>query len=219
MTRKILIGIEAVLFIIALSACKNNETPTAPKTPANASITTPVPDTTANASFTTPAPNITENTSFTTFIPFSATSEITPKETTAPQWSDVAYHCELGSIYFRLPNGWNYSVQKYNPQTPEEGYSISFYPEDVKEGEIIISWQNQFGVCGTELKPEEDITLNHMHARKGTFVNHSMWNFIYFTEEYEKYVILANNTENWQENDKKQVMEILDTLVFDAKES
>lgn len=125
-------------------------------------------------------------------------------------WKTVHYECVLGGLSLKLPKDWNYSISKYNKK--EKTFGIEFWPKDDKKGKINLSYWDMFAVCGTELKQKKIKLDNGMKAWQGTYDNHSYWDFIHFTDEYEHYVVMTECEDEWWQKYKDQVTKILNTI-------
>lgn len=136
-------------------------------------------------------------------------TEINDTETTVTQGGPY------GEISISLPDGWSYEACPIDSDNLMYGkYGIHFYPEGVSEGYIALTYYEWFGVCGTGLKQEE-VTIAGNSAYMGTYDNHDYWDFISFRGENEGVVALTYHVSDWWSDYGDQVLDILDTLVFD----
>ena len=120
-----------------------------------------------------------------------------------------------GEITISLPEGWSYEAYPVDSDDLMYGkYGIHFYPEGVNEGYIVLTYYEGFGVCGTGLK-EDEITIAGNTSYIGTYDNHDYWDFISFRGKNEGIVALTYCVEEWWNDYGNQVLDILDTLVFD----
>lgn len=123
---------------------------------------------------------------------------------------NASYINELIGISLQLPEGWDYT----NNSEPENGAELSMDIYPVGEtGKISIGYHELFGVCGTGLNSVE-AEYNGMKALKGFYDNNNHWAFICFESPYDKYVILSEGTEEWQQKYYDEVEQILNTLEF-----
>jgi hypothetical protein len=65
---------------------------------------------------------------------------------------------------------------------------------------------------------EKEATLAQKPVRIGYYDGRSMWDFVCFQEEYDGIVALASENEDWDKQDQKEAMEILDSVVFCTEE-
>lgn len=129
--------------------------------------------------------------------------------------NDVVQGGPYGELSLSIPDGWNYETYPVDSGESIMGmYGIRFYPEDVSNGYIELTYTDSFGVCGTGLA-EEKTTVAGQSANIGTYDNHIYWDFISFREAYKGIVALTYFVDDWWEIYSAQVMDILDTLSFD----
>lgn len=123
-----------------------------------------------------------------------------------------------GKIILFLPEGWKFETCPVDDDNLICGmYGIHFYPADVEEGYIELSYNDAFGVCGTGLESEiADIAGRQVSI--GTYDEHKYWDFISFQEDYEGIVAYTHLVDGWRPEDLDSVMEILNTLFFDSSE-
>ena len=129
--------------------------------------------------------------------------------------TDVSQGGPYGEISISLPDGWSYELCPIDSDNLVNGmYGIYFYPDDVTNGYVEISYIDSFGVCGTGLE-EESATIAGQPANIGTYDNHEYWDFIDFDGEYVGMVAYTYNVDDWWSEYSGQVLDILDTLLFD----
>lgn len=130
-------------------------------------------------------------------------------------YTDVSQGGPYGQISISLPDGWSYELCPIDSDSLVNGmYGIHFYPNDVTNGYIEVSYIDSFGVCGTGLE-EESATIAGMSANIGTYDNHEYWDFIAFDGDYVGMVAYTYNVDDWWSEYSGQVIDILDTLMFD----
>lgn len=135
-----------------------------------------------------------------------------------PESTTVVQGGPYGKLTLCLPDGWSYETCPMDNEKLLNGlYGIRFYPEGVTDGAIELAYIDFFGVCGTGLS-EEPVTVAKTPAHIGTYDNHAYWDFIAFEEDYAGIVALTYNVESWWEEYSEQVMNILDTLSYDASD-
>lgn len=138
--------------------------------------------------------------------------ENTDKTDTAEAIQDGPY----GQIRISLPDGWSHRLCPVDSGQLITGlYGIQFYPSDMSEGYIEVNYSDRFGVCGTGLC-SESTTLAGKTVSVGTYDNNPYWNFITFDGDYEGIVALTNCVDDWPDDCRRQVMDILDTISFDT---
>ncbi|MBR5201839.1 MAG: hypothetical protein IKW45_01100 [Clostridia bacterium] len=113
-----------------------------------------------------------------------------------------------------IPNGWEYAT--YDTMEHKElsdlayTFFIEFWPENHKDGSIMFVYDENFGVCGTELECTEILLGGHI-GNMGIYNNESMWSFITFDHDF---VILNVGANKWWNEYKTEAMEILNTLEY-----
>ncbi len=121
-----------------------------------------------------------------------------------------------GKLSLSLPDGWCYETCPTDSEKLLNGlYGIHFYPEGVADSFIELVYIDSFGVCGTGLF-EDTATIAGNPACIGTYDHHDYWDFISFQDDYSGIVALTYNVESWWTSYEKQVMNILNTLTYDA---
>ena len=129
--------------------------------------------------------------------------------------TDVVQGGPYGEISISLPDGWSYEACPIDSDSLMSGlYGIHIYPENVDNGYIEIAYINSFGVCGTGLA-EESVTVAGEPANIGTYDNNKYWDFIAFDGAYKGMVALTYSVDEWWSEYSNQVLDILDTLLFD----
>ena len=128
--------------------------------------------------------------------------------------TDVLQGGPYGEISISLPDGWGYELCPIDSDNLINGmYGIHFYPNDVTDGYIEISYIDSFGVCGTGLE-EENAMIAGEPANIGIYDNHEYWDFIAFDGEYTGMVAYTYHVDDWWSKYSGQVLDILDTLLF-----
>ena len=112
------------------------------------------------------------------------------------------------NIELTIPHDWNYETE-HGDNANE--YCISFWPADQDEGKIKVWCYTAFGVCGTGLE-EKEITVGAYKARKGTYDNKKVWDFISFTDMPGSYVAINEGADKWWDRYGDEAMQILGTV-------
>ena len=112
------------------------------------------------------------------------------------------------NIELTIPHDWNYETE-HGDNANE--YCISFWPADQAEGKIKVWCYTAFGVCGTGLE-EKEITVGAYKARKGTYDNKKVWDFISFTDMPGSYVAINEGADKWWNRYGDEAMQILGTV-------
>lgn len=119
-----------------------------------------------------------------------------------------------GEISISLPEGWGYEVHPADSNDSEYVlYGIHFYPENVTDGYVDISYSEAFGVCGTGLV-EQYMTVAGNDVHIGTYGNNKYWAYISFSGEYKGLYATTHSVEAWWDEYGDQVLNILDTVSF-----
>ena len=117
--------------------------------------------------------------------------------TTSGQWKTVT----AGAITVTIPPDWDWEEQKDNLILSHG------------ENRLTIGYDPGFAVCGTGLD-QQTVTIASMEARVGTYDGKSMWDFIVFPGDW---VALNESGENWPEEEKSEIISILESLTIDKE--
>ena len=118
-------------------------------------------------------------------------------------------HGYYANILLTIPHGWEYETELW---TDSADFSVSFWPAGRPEGKIRVRYYGiGFGVCGVGLESEK-IRLGNYEARKGTFDNHKVWDFIKLIGTPGCYVIENEDAGQWWDEYGDEAMGILNTL-------
>lgn len=148
-------------------------------------------------------------------VPETEAVENPSENTVDAATTDISQGGPYGEISLSLPDGWGYELCLMDSDKLINGmYGIHFYPDDVTDGYIEISYVGSFGVCGMGLA-EESATVADQPANIGTFDNHEYWDFIAFHGEYEGMVAFTYYVDDWWGEYGDQALDILDTLSYD----
>ena len=109
-----------------------------------------------------------------------------------------------------IPEGWEYEITEYSPETGNFG--IVFRPEGEQVGSLSLICQNGWGVCGTGLEMETDFFGNY-EAGVGTYNGDEHWNFIRLRYLPGDYVFLNTGADIWYSQHEKEIEEILNSVV------
>lgn len=121
---------------------------------------------------------------------------------------------EKATISLKLPEGWAYDIEKRPPESSVASeFSIDIYPANNVEEKLSVSYFTTFGVCGTGLVQDE-IKLGGYDARRGTYDEKSVWDFIVIPSTKGDFVILNHCSAEWWKNHGTEVMKILETASF-----
>lgn len=139
----------------------------------------------------------------------------TPSSDPTPSYKEVSVTCDDATLSIQIPEGWVCeSLSEGSPDLTIAKYALHIYPEGSTEGFIEIGYVESFGVCGTGLE-ETETTLAGDIARVGVYDQQDYWSFIAFDGKNSGLVALNNSVENFSEN-KEQIWDILDTIMFDT---
>ena len=121
---------------------------------------------------------------------------------------------EKASISLKLPEGWAYDIEKRPPESSVASeFSMDIYPANNVEEKLSVSYFTTFGVCGTGLVQDE-IKLGGYDARRGTYDEKSVWDFIVIPSTKGDFVILNHCSAEWWKNHGTEVMNILESASF-----
>lgn len=109
-----------------------------------------------------------------------------------------------------IPDGWEYEITEYSPDTGNFG--IVFRPEGEQVGSLSLIYQNGWGVCGTGLEMETEYFGNY-EAGVGTYDGGKYWNFISLRYLPGDYVFLNTGADVWYAQHEKEIEEILNSVV------
>ena len=112
------------------------------------------------------------------------------------------------NIALTIPHNWEYEIERGSDSVD---YAISFWPADQTDGKIKMWYYDAFSVCGTGLE-EEEITVGEYKARKGTYDNKKVWDFISFADMPGSYVAMNEGAEIWWSRYGDEAMLILNTV-------
>ena len=131
---------------------------------------------------------------------------------------EVSCTGEQGELSLHLPDNWAYEMIDESSENASEGdYGIRFCPADVTEGYVEVAYKNFFGVCGTGLIYRNE-KIAGRSAQINTYKDFDNWSFITFDGEYDKIIVTTYQVEEWWQENKEDVMIILNTLVFSLRE-
>lgn len=131
-------------------------------------------------------------------------------------WKEITQGGPYGSISLSLPDGWSYELCAVDDEKLLSGdYGIHIFPDAASDGYVEVAYISSFGVCGTGLK-EETVTLAGDSANVGYYDGSKIWEFVVFGGDNTKIVAMTSSVDSWWTDYSDQVMEILDTLVFQA---
>lgn len=120
-----------------------------------------------------------------------------------------------GKISISVPSNWKAELCPMDDDKIIYGmYGLHLIPEKAEKGFIEIVYNESFGVCGTGLE-EKSITLAGCNANMGTYDNSPIWSFISFKGDKEGIVVQPFDTEDWWTDYEQDLLNILDTIIFD----
>ncbi|MCM1184770.1 MAG: hypothetical protein NC337_15490 [Roseburia sp.] len=133
------------------------------------------------------------------------------------KYTEAVQNGPYGRLSITLPDGWDYEAFPMDSDSSILGmYGIRFYPMDVSDGYIEVTYIDRFGVCGTGLS-EEETTLAGVPVNIGTYDNNAYWDFITFRGSYDGVVALTYFVDDWWDAYGGSVTDILDTVTFDPE--
>ena len=129
-----------------------------------------------------------------------------------------------GSITLTIPDGWEYhECFAGDDALFGSSYGIQICPVGQK-GCVEIGYCDAFGVCGTGLEEKHE-TVAGADANIGYYDGSKIWSYVVFRGDNEKIVAETWDVDAWWNLDATnlltygdQVMQILDTLQYDASE-
>ena len=129
-----------------------------------------------------------------------------------------------GSITLTIPDGWEYhECSAGDDALLGSSYGIQICPVGQK-GCVEIGYSDAFGVCGTGLEEKHE-TVAGADANIGYYDGSKIWSYVVFRGDNEKIVAETWGVDAWWNLDATnlltygdQVMQILDTLQYDASE-
>lgn len=129
-----------------------------------------------------------------------------------------------GSITLTIPDGWEYhECSAGDDALFGSSYGIQICPVGQK-GCVEIGYSDAFGVCGTGLEEKHE-TVAGADANIGYYDGSKIWSYVVFRGDNEKIVAETWDVDAWWNLDAtnlltygEQVMQILDTLQYDASE-
>lgn len=129
-----------------------------------------------------------------------------------------------GSITLTIPDGWEYhECSAGDDALFGSSYGIQICPVGQK-GCVEIGYSDAFGVCGTGLEEKHE-TVAGADANIGYYDGSKIWSYVVFRGDNEKIVVETWGVDAWWNLDATnlltygdQVMQILDTLQYDASE-
>lgn len=113
------------------------------------------------------------------------------------------------NIFLAISDGWEFETEDGEDSN---SFCIAFWPAERSEGKIRVLYYDAFGVCGTGLE-QEKIILGNYEARKGTYDDHKVWDFIRLIGTPGDYVIMNEGASRWWDEYGDEAMGILNTLV------
>lgn len=129
-----------------------------------------------------------------------------------------------GSITLTIPDGWEYhECSAGDDALFGSSYGIQICPVGQK-GCVEIGYSDAFGVCGTGLEEKHE-TVAGADANIGYYDGSKIWSYVVFRGDNEIIVAETWGVDAWWNLDATnlltygdQVMQILDTLQYDASE-
>ena len=129
------------------------------------------------------------------------------------EFRTVSYEYSYANMKLELPAGWAYEIRKY--AEGEMSFGIDFWPETASEGKLRLDYYpDLFGVCGTGLKEEQIRLSNGYRAFRGTYDDHTVWDFISIRDLPGSYVVTTENVDGWWDTYGVQAMDIVDSMVL-----
>ena len=122
---------------------------------------------------------------------------------TSGEWKTVT----AGNVTVTIPPDWEWAKLDINGDWGDH-IALSH-----GENHFIIGYYPNFAVCGTGLD-QQTVTIADMEARVGTYDDKSMWDFIVFSGDW---VALNESGENWTEEEKSEIISILESMTIDKE--
>ena len=122
---------------------------------------------------------------------------------TSGEWKTVT----AGNVTVTIPPDWEWAKLDINGDWGDH-IALSH-----GENHFIIGYYPNFAVCGTGLD-QQTVTIAGMEARVGTYDDKSMWDFIVFPGDW---VALNESGENWTEEEKSEIISILESMTMDKE--
>ena len=122
---------------------------------------------------------------------------------TSGEWKTVT----AGNVTVTIPPDWEWAKLDINGDWGDH-IALSH-----GENHFIIGYYPNFAVCGTGLD-QQTVTIAGMEARVGTYDDKSMWDFIVFPGDW---VALNESGENWTEEEKSEIISILESMTIDKE--
>ena len=122
---------------------------------------------------------------------------------------DVIYSNNNEKLSLELPENWKYEY--ISEPTEMYQYGIRLYPENSEKSVAIYSY-NSFGVCGTDLHCEDDVSDDGTNLVIGYYGKDEPWSFISY-EYKDKEIAAVNNGVEAEE--AKEAIEILKTVKYE----
>ena len=122
---------------------------------------------------------------------------------TSGEWKTVT----AGNVTVTIPPDWEWAKLDINGDWGDH-IALSH-----GENHFIIGYYPNFAVCGTGLD-QQTVTIADMEARVGTYDDKSMWDFIVFPGDW---VALNESGENWTEEEKSEIISILESMTIDKE--
>lgn len=109
-----------------------------------------------------------------------------------------------------IPDGWEYEITEYSPETGNFG--VVFRPEGEQVGSLSLMYFDLWGVCGTEMETQMEY-IGSYEAQIGTNVGSEYWNYISLRYLPGDYVFLNTGADIWYSQHEKEIEEILNSVV------
>ena len=122
---------------------------------------------------------------------------------TSGEWKTVT----AGAITVTIPPDWEWA------RMDSDGDWGDHIALSHGENHLVIGYYHNFAVCGTGLD-QQTVTIAGMEARVGTYDDKSMWDFIVFPGDW---VALNESGENWTEEEKSEIISILESMTIDKE--
>ena len=120
-----------------------------------------------------------------------------------------------------IPDDWEYETETYNsdwilenldslkenPTYRGPADTIKFRPAGEEDGQIVVQFDDKFGVCGTGLE-SKTVYLGEYAGNMGIYDDNEKWSFITIDKDY----VIINQSGDWWKDYEYEVMEILSTI-------
>lgn len=138
-------------------------------------------------------------------------TEITPAQTEPVlEGHTVSNSHGYANMSLVLPNGWEYEITEYSPETGNFG--IVFYPEGQQVGSLSLMYYDRWALCGTGFEEKMGF-IEKREVGIGTYSGEEYWNYIRFRYMPGDYVFFNTGADGWYDQYEDQINSILASSV------